>query len=263
MTTIYKKSKLFGASALLIPDPEEKLVDNQNLAADGRLVVPYDNDRKTITFYDTFVDINGDVVKYDDIAVIQSGALNSSSMIYFYFSKSFTYNFDFTTYDGVKHKFKRSGYSAYGIGTYNRIKKEFDVVSAPFYRIVVKNVCERLIDRIGNGATANICGLVITKDKITYEKHKKTVEIDKSNFDRAVNSNSYMSNLAQIYIRDEKRPVFSCSLNEPNARLIVPVVNYFFEYRVNDASENKPEVNPYAGPYANTELDQSSSSGNN
>ena len=72
-------------------------MDNQNLADDGRLVVPYDKDRKTITFYDTFVDINGDVIKYDDIAVIQSGALNSSSMIYFYFSKSFNYNFDFTT----------------------------------------------------------------------------------------------------------------------------------------------------------------------
>ena len=85
-------------------------MDNQNLADDGRLVVPYDKDRKTITFYDTFVDINGDVIKYDDIAVIQSGALNSSSMIYFYFSKSFNYNFDFTTYDGTKHRFRRSGF---------------------------------------------------------------------------------------------------------------------------------------------------------
>ena len=55
---------------------------------EGRKVVPYDKDRKTITFYDTFVDMNGDVVKYDDIAVVQSAALNSSSMIYFYFSNS-------------------------------------------------------------------------------------------------------------------------------------------------------------------------------
>ena len=31
---------------------------------EGRKVVPYDKDRKTITFYDTFVDMNGDVVKY-------------------------------------------------------------------------------------------------------------------------------------------------------------------------------------------------------
>ena len=231
-------------------------MDNQNLAADGRLVVPYDKDRKTVTFYDTFVDINGDVVKYDDIAVIQSGALNSSSMIYFYFSKSFTYNFDFTTYDGVKHKFRRSGYSAYGIGTYKRIRNEFDVVSPPFYRIVVKKVCERLIDRIEKGATANICGLVITKDSITYEKRKKTIVIDKSNYSHAINNNNNLSNSAQIYVKDEKRPVFSCSLNEPNARLIVPIINYFFDYRVQEA-KNAPAVNPYAGPYANTELDQS------
>ncbi len=201
--------------------------------------VPYDKDRKTITFYDTFVDMNGDVVKYDDIAVIQSGAMNSSSMIYFYFSNSFNYNFDFTTYDGTRHRFKRSGYSAYGIGTYKRIKKEFDVVAPPFYDIVVRSVGERLINRIENGATANICGLVITKDQITYEKNKKkSYVIDKSNFDRAISTNGYGTSYAEIFIRDEKKPVFRASLNEPNARLIVPIVNYFFEYRVQDAQTN-------------------------
>ncbi len=229
---------------------------SQNPVNDGRLVVPYDKDRKTITFYDTFVDINGDVVKYDDIAVIQSAALNSSSMIYFYFSKSFNYNFDFTTYDGTKHKFRRSGYSAYGIGTYKRIKNEFEVVAPPFYSIVVRNVGERLISRIENGATANICGLVITRDSITYEKRKKTVVIDRNNFAHAENNNSYMYNYAQIYIKDEKKPVFRCSLNEPNARLIVPVVNYFFGNKAGPVQADIPDINPYAGPYANTELDQ-------
>ena len=56
---------------------------NASQANENRKVVPYDKGRKTVTFYDTFVDINGDVIKYDDIAVIQSSALNSSSMIYF------------------------------------------------------------------------------------------------------------------------------------------------------------------------------------
>ena len=215
-------------------------MENQVQPGDNRLVVPYDKDRKTITFYDTFVDINGDVIKYDDIAVIQSAAMNSSSMIYFYFSNSFTYNFDFTTYDGTKHRFKRNGYSAYGIGTSTRIKKEFDDVSPPFYSIVVRKVGERLIDRIANGATANICGLVITRDQITYEKNKKkSYVITKSNFDRAVCNSTYMSNNAEIYIRDEKKPVFRVSLNEPNARLIVPIVNYFFEFRVQDAQANQ------------------------
>lgn len=231
-------------------------MDDLNLSGDGRLVMPYDKDRKTITFYDTFVDINGDVIKYDDIAVLQSGALNSSSMIYFYFSKSFSYNFDFTTYDGVRHSFRRSGYSAYGIGTYKRIKNEFEVVAPPFYSIVVRNVGERLISRIENGATANICGLVITRDSITYEKRKKTVVIDRNNFAHAENNNSYMYNYAQIYIKDEKKPVFRCSLNEPNARLIVPVVNYFFGNMTGPVQADIPDINPYAGPYANTELDQ-------
>ena len=40
-----------------------------------------------------------------------------------------------------------------------------------------------------------------------------------------------MTSIAQIYIRDEKKPVFYANLNEPNARLIVPIVNYFFEYK--------------------------------
>ena len=64
---------------------ENQISANQT---DNRVVVPYDKGRKNITFYDTFVDINGDVIKYDDIAVIQSSALNSSSMIYFYFDSS-------------------------------------------------------------------------------------------------------------------------------------------------------------------------------
>ena len=199
-----------------------------DLTEDGRLVVPYDKDRKTLTFYDTFVDMNGDVVKYDDIAIVQAAALNQSSMIYFYFSKSFTYNFTFTTYDGTKHKFSRNGYSAYGMGTYKRIKNEYDVVAEPMYDIVIRKVCERLTDRIENGATAKICGLEITKDKITYEKRKKTIVIDKSNFGHASNTSGYMSNFAQIFLKDEKKPAFSCSLNEDNARLIIPIVNHFF-----------------------------------
>ena len=76
---------------------------------DGRVIVPYDKDRKKITFYDTYVDINGDVVRYDDIAVFQSEALDSSSQIVIYLSKSFSFKFSFTTYDGTKHELKRFG----------------------------------------------------------------------------------------------------------------------------------------------------------
>lgn len=206
-------------------------MENQITSLDvneGRKVVPYDKDRKTITFYDTFVDMNGDVVKYDEIAVVQSAAMNSSSMIYFYFSNSFTYNFCFTTYDGVKHNFKRHGYQAYGIGSYRRIKKEFDVVAEPMYNIVFDAVAKRLINRIANGASVNICGLQITKDQIVLEKKKETIIIDRSNFDHAANASGYAVSTAQIYIKDRKKPVFNGSLNLDNARLIVPIVNCFF-----------------------------------
>ena len=206
-------------------------MENQITSLDvneGRKVVSYDKDRKTITFYDTFVDMNGDVVKYDEIAVVQSAAMNSSSMIYFYFSNSFTYNFCFTTYDGVKHNFKRHGYQAYGIGSYRRIKKEFDVVAEPMYNIVFDAVAKRLINRIANGASVNICGLQITKDQIVLEKKKETIVIDRSNFDHAANASGYAVSTAQIYIKDRKKPVFNGSLNLDNARLIVPIVNCFF-----------------------------------
>lgn len=145
---------------------------------DGRIIVPYDKDRKKVTFYDTYVDINGDIVRYDDIAVFQSEALDSDSQILFYFSKSFSYNFSFTTYDGTKHELNRMGYSAYGIGTYKRVKNEFEPVADPMYDIVLKKVFERICERIENGATVKICGLTIAKDKITLEKRKQTVVID-------------------------------------------------------------------------------------
>ena len=194
---------------------------------DGRIVVPYDKDRKKVTFYDTYVDINGDVVRYDDIAVFQSEALDSSSDFTIYFSKSFSYKFSFTTYDGTKHELKRMGYSAYGLGTYKRIKKEFDPIAEPMYDIVLNKVNDRLIARIESGASANICGLTINKDKLTLEKKKQTVVIDKSNFAGANFNNFPMNQCAQIFLKGEKKPVFKESLNEPNARLIVPVVNYF------------------------------------
>ena len=202
---------------------ENQISTNQT---DNRVVVPYDKGRKNITFYDTFVDINGDVIKYDEIAVIQSSALNSSSMIYFYFDRSFRYEFNFTTYDGKVHKFKRHGYSGYGIGTYKRVKNEFEPVADPMYDIVLKKVFERICERIENGATVKICGLTITKDKITLEKRKQTVVIDKNNFAAANVSNFSLDHSAQIFLKDEKRPVFKVSLNEPNARLIVPLANY-------------------------------------
>lgn len=204
-------------------------------AGDNKLVIPYDKDRKTVTFYDTYVDMNGDVVKYDDIAVFQSAAMNSSSMIYFYFSRSFRYNFCLTTYDGTKHDFKRHGYSAYGLGTAKRIEAEFDTVKHPFYDIVMRNVFNRLADRIANGATCNICGLEITRDRLTYVRKKETIVIDRSNFDRAVVDSVPMCSYAKIFLRDVKKPVFSANLDEPNARLIVPLVNAFFEYRPNEA----------------------------
>ncbi len=36
----------------------------------------------------------------------------------------------------------------------------------------------------------------------------------------------------------QKKLVFRVSLNESNARLIVPIVNTFFEFRVNEAAAN-------------------------
>ena len=48
---------------------ENQISTNQT---DNRVVVPYDKGRKNITFYDTFVDINGDVIKYDDISLAES-----------------------------------------------------------------------------------------------------------------------------------------------------------------------------------------------
>ena len=195
--------------------------------ADKRRIIPYAKGKKTITFYDTFVEWDDHVVKYDDIAIFQSNAMNSSSMIYFYFSKSFEYNFTFTTYDKEKHRFHRHGYSGYGIGTYKRIKEEYETVAGPMYEIVLKAVAIRLIEAVANGKKANIMGLEISKDQIVYEKRKKTIVIDRNNFDRAVNNNG-MTNTAMIYVKDEKKPVFSCPLSGDNARLIVPVVNYFF-----------------------------------
>lgn len=194
---------------------------------DGRVVVPYDKDRKKVTFYDTYVDINGDVVRYDDIAIFQSEALDSSSQIVIYLSESFSFKFSFTTYDGTKHELKRMGYSAYGLGTYKRIKKEFDPIAEPMYDIVLSKVIDRLIARIESGASANLCGLTVTKDKVTLEKKKQTIVIDKSNFAGANFNNFPMNHCAQVFLKGEKKPVFKVSLNEPNARLIVPVVNYF------------------------------------
>ena len=195
---------------------------------DGRVIVPYDKDRKKLTFYDTYIDIDGEVLKYDDIAVIQCGALDSTSMIYIYYGKSFTYNFTFTKYDGTKVNFKRGGYAAYGIGNYKRIKAEYDQVATPMYNIVIRNVGERLISRIESGATANICGLEITSERLICTKRKERIVIDRNNFDKVVVRQTYGNSMVQIFVKGEKKAVFHTTLTEPNARLISPIVNYFF-----------------------------------
>lgn len=195
---------------------------------DGRIVVPYDKDRKTLTFYDTYVDIDGEYLKYEDIAIIQCGALDSTSMIYIYYGKSFTYNFTFTKYDGTKVDFKRRGYAAYGIGNYKRIKAEYEQVSKPMYNCVIASVGERLISRIEAGANAKICGLEITKDKLVCTKKKETIVIDRNNFDKVIVRQTYANSMVQIFVKGEKKAVFHTLLTEPNARLIAPIVKYFF-----------------------------------
>jgi len=192
---------------------------------DGRVIVPYDKDRKKVTFFDTYVDMDGDIVRYDDIAVFQSEALDSSSQIVLYLSSSFSYKFAFTTYDGNVHVFKRLGYSAYGLGTYKRVKAEFNPIADAMYSIVLRKVFDRIYERIDNGATVKICGLTITKDKIVFEKRKQTITVDKDNFGVASVSNFPMNHQAQIFLKGEKKPCFKVSLNEPNARLIVPLAN--------------------------------------
>ena len=207
-------------------------MENQITSLDvneGRKVVPYDKDRKTITFYDTFVDMNGDVVKYDDIAVVQSAALNSSSMIYFYFSNSFTYNFCFTTYDGVKHNFKRHGYQAYGIGNYRRIKREFDVVAQPMYDIVFKKVADRLLDRIINGATVNICGLQISRDHVIFEKKKEIAAMVRGQLSVMYLSPAARDNWVCSYFIICALPAFSGAVwSKPSSKIYKFSVPIFF-----------------------------------
>ena len=124
--------------------------------------------------------------------------------------------------------FKRLGYSACGLGTYKRVKKEFDPIADAMYNIVLHKVFDRVLERIENGATVKICGLTITKDRITFEKRKQTITVDKVNFGGASVSNFAMDHQAQIFLKGEKKPCFKVSLNEPNARLIVPVANALF-----------------------------------
>ena len=203
----------------------------ENQAENKLRIVPYKNGKKNITFYDTYFDIDGDVIKYDDIAIVQSDALNHSFMYYIVFGKDFTYNFKFTTYDGTKHKLHRYGLSLYGIGLYKRVKEEFETVATPMYNIVFEKVANRLINRIENGATVNICGLQISRDQIVIEKKKKTIVIDRNNFDRCYTNNATYNNFVYLHVRGEKKPVFHVTPNADNARLIVPIVNYFFEYK--------------------------------
>ena len=93
------------------------------------------------------------------------------------------------------------------------------------YSIVLRKVFDRIYERIDNGATVKICGLTITKDKIVFEKRKQTITVDKDNFGVASVSNFPMNHQAQIFLKGEKKPCFKVSLNEPNARLIVPLAN--------------------------------------
>jgi len=218
----------------------------ENQHNDGRIVVPYKNDKKAVTFYDTFFDIDGDAIKYDDIAIVQSDAMDHSFMYYIVFGRDFTYNFKFTTYDGAKHKLHRYGLSLYGIGLYKRIKSEFDGMSDRMYNIVFRKVADRLVNRIENGAKVNICGLEISRDQIVYEKRKKTIVIDRNNFGRCYTNSGAYTNAVYLQVRDEKKPVFTCSLNADNARLIVPIVNYFFEYRPSQQTAAPQQATPAA-----------------
>lgn len=218
----------------------------ENQHNDGRIVVPYKNDKKAVTFYDTFFDIDGDAIKYDDIAIVQSDAMDHSFMYYIVFGKDFTYNFKFTTYDGAKHKLHRYGLSLYGIGLYKRIKSEFEGMADRMYNIVFQKVADRLINRIENGAKVNIGGLEISKDQMVVEKRKKTIVIDRNNFGRCYANSGAYTNFIYLHVRDEKKPVFTCSLNADNARLIVPIVNYFFEYRPSQQTAAPQQAAPAA-----------------
>ena len=172
--------------------------------------------------------------------------MDHSFMYYIVFGRDFTYNFKFTTYDGAKHKLHRYGLSLYGIGLYKRIKSEFDGMSDRMYNIVFRKVADRLVNRIENGAKVNICGLEISRDQIVYEKRKKTIVIDRNNFGRCYTNSGAYINAVYLHVRDEKKPVFTCSLNADNARLIVPIVNYFFEYRPSQQTAAPQQATPAA-----------------
>ena len=192
-------------------------------------IAKYKNGKKEAVFFEDRLEYDGKVLRYDDIEEVTVNASNSKVFGIVFYLSNFAFDFAFKDKAGTVHHIERRGTSLYGIGSATRVLHEYDEVAPPMYKIVIASVTRRLINTIENGGEVELCGMKITRDKVSFRHLGEDLVIDSTNYAgvKQEGDPSYVL----LYMKDAKGKTIQANRIDPakpNAGLIVPVIRHFF-----------------------------------
>ena len=153
---------------------------NNNLLS----TVPYKGNGESVLFYDDHLEFDGNSLRYTDITVMDTYAVESTSYAAIVVYGDFDGYIRFTLANGQKTKIKVYGFSLYGIGAKGSAKRRFLPLFNAAYQIVAKAMAANALAQVRQGATINLAGIEITRENAVCKKllKREPIYISKHNF---------------------------------------------------------------------------------
>jgi len=148
--------------------------------------VPFKGNGTSARFFNDRVEFGGRSIRYDDIETLAtSGSVTINTYFGIPVGRDFTGATLFIANDGKKHVINMNAMTIFGIPILLRSPRKQEELYPSLYEaldtIVAKSMAQKLIDRVKNGGTIEVAGLIINsleaKSKQKRKKKKASKEI--------------------------------------------------------------------------------------
>jgi len=188
--------------------------------------VPYKGSGESALFFSDHVEFAGASIRYADISVMDSHAVESRSYALIFWWGDFSGHLRFTLANGYQAKIKVYGFSFWSIGGKKSARNRWAPLFRAAYQITAKAMAAKVTAQILQGATVSLAGIDIRRDGAVCKKLMKRdpIYISKSNFGQC-GLDGY-----NVRIVDKAgAKLFTTSDDAPNALLLPYVLTALFD----------------------------------
>jgi len=164
--------------------------------------VPYKSNGESVRFFDDHVEFSGHSIQYDDITTLSAGSsITIHTFIGIPLGRSFTGTVIFKMNSGKSHCINLNAMSVFGIPIIRnprKCEKLYPPLFDAAFTIVAKNMAQKYIAAIKEGATVEVAGLIINSTE-ARPKSKKVAVINKENYLECMVLTGYGASVVDVY----------------------------------------------------------------